>query len=142
AGSGRNYAFHDQIINDGHHNISHHQSVAEQIDKLRIIDTWEMEKLAYLLGKLSTMQDFDGKTVLENSLIFYSSEISDGDRHNHDNMPVLLMGNAGGTIPSGRHIMYPNEPWFANLFISIANAFEVPITSFGENGDAPITDLI
>jgi hypothetical protein len=80
--------------------------------------------------------------VLENSSIFYSSEISDGDRHNHDNMPVLLMGNAGGTIASGRHIVYPNEPWFANLFISIANAFDVPITSFGENGDGPITDLV
>lgn len=142
AGSGRNYGFYNPIVNDGHHNISHHQSVAEQIDKLRFIDTWEMEKLAYLLSKLSTMQDFDGKTVLENSLIFYSSEISDGDRHNHDNMPVLLMGNAGGAIPSGRHIMYPNEPWFANLFISIANAFDVPITTFGENGDAPITDLV
>jgi hypothetical protein len=88
------------------------------------------------------MQDFDGKTVLENSIIFYSSEISDGDRHNHDNMPVLLLGNAGGAISGGHHIMYTNGPWFANLFVSIANIMGVPMTTFGENGDAPITDLV
>jgi hypothetical protein len=142
AGSNRDYAFRDPSAGGGHHNISHHQSLQENIDKLRIIDIWEVEKLAYLLSKLSTMQDFDGKTVLENSLIFYSSEISDGDRHNHDNMPVLLMGNAGGAIQTGRHIMYQNEPWFANLFITIANVLGAPITTFGENGDAPITELV
>jgi hypothetical protein len=79
--------------------------------------------------------------LLDNSVIFYSSEISDGDRHNHDNMPVLLLGRAGGAIESGRHIIYDDEPWFANLFISLANACGAPITTFGENGDGPIGQL-
>ncbi|HTM45670.1 MAG TPA: DUF1552 domain-containing protein, partial [Polyangiaceae bacterium] len=108
AGSNRDYSFVDPSVTAGHHTISHHQGLQVNIDQLVIIDHWEITKLAYLLDKLSKMQDFDGKTVLENSIIFYSSEISDGDRHNHDNMPVLLLGNAGGAITGGRHIMYPN----------------------------------
>lgn len=142
AGSNRDYSFRDPSAGGGHHNISHHQSLQENIDKLKIIDQWEVEKLAYLVGKLQAAQDFDGSTLLDNSLVFYSSEISDGDRHNHDNMPVLLLGSAGHGFTPGRHIVYPDEPWFANLFISVANLFDVPITSFGENGDAPIGDLV
>jgi hypothetical protein len=141
AASNRNYGFRDPSIVDGHHNISHHQGLPEKLDQLRTIDTWQVEKLAYLLGKLSAIEDLDGNNALYNSLIFYSSDISDGDLHNHDDMPVLLLGQGGGTVPSGRHLVYEDQPWFANLFISIANALDVPIGTFGENGDGPISDL-
>jgi hypothetical protein len=141
AASNRNYGFRDPTILDGHHNISHHQGLTERLDQLRTIDTWQVEKLAYLLGKLDAVEDLDGNSVLHNSLIFYSSDISDGDLHNHDDMPVLLLGRAGGAVQSGRHIVYDEQPWFANLFISIANALGVPLETFGENGDGPISDL-
>jgi hypothetical protein len=141
AASNRIYGFHDPAIVDGHHNISHHQGLASKLDQLRTIDLWQVEKLAYLLGKLDTIQDLDGNSVLHNSLIFYSSDISDGDLHNHDDMPVLLLGRGGGAVQSGRHLVYEDQPWFANLFISIANALGAPIESFGEDGQAPLSGI-
>jgi hypothetical protein len=141
AASNRNYGFRDPTIVDGHHNLSHHQGLTDKLDQLRTIDTWQIEKLAYLLGKLEAIEDIDGNNALHNSLIFYSSDISDGDLHNHDDMPVLLLGQGGGTVPSGRHIVYDDQPWFANLFVSIANALGVPLETFGENGDGPLDGI-
>ncbi|HEX2880403.1 MAG TPA: DUF1552 domain-containing protein [Polyangiaceae bacterium] len=142
AASNRNYGFRDPAILDGHHNISHHQGLTDNLDQLRTIDTWQVEKLAYLLDKLEAIEDLDGNSALHNSLIFYSSDISDGDLHNHDDMPVLLLGQAGGAVQSGRHIVYDDQPWFANLFVSIANALDVPIETFGENGDGPLSGIV
>ncbi|HTM44873.1 MAG TPA: DUF1552 domain-containing protein [Polyangiaceae bacterium] len=139
AASNRIYGFLDPSIVDGHHNISHHQSLPGKLAQLKTIDTWQITQLAYLAQKLSVVQEADGESLLFHSLIFYSSDVSDGDLHNHDDMPVLLLGQAGGAIRSGRHVAYDHAPWFANLFITIANALDVPITEFGENGDAPLT---
>jgi len=136
--SNRNYAFLN--ASGGHHDISHHGGNADNVSKLKIIGKWEIEQLAGLLTKLNTLQDADGKTVLDNTLVFISSDISDGDRHNHDDMPVILAGGAAG-FAMGRHVQYPEEPNFGQLFISIANAFGSNITTFGEQGMGPLSGL-
>lgn len=142
AASNRSYAFEDPQIVDGHHNISHHQSLPEKLAQLRTIDHWQVTQLAYLAGKLAEVEDVNGKSMLENSLLFFSSDISDGDKHNHDDMPVLLLGQGGGAISSGQHIVYDDQPWFANLFVSLAQALDVPLETFGENGDDPLEGLL
>jgi len=130
--SNRNYASIGAA--GGHHDISHHGGGKANIDKLKLIGKWEMDRLAHLLGKLKSLPDVDGKTVLDNTLIFYSSDISDGDSHNHDDMPVLLAGKGGG-FTMNRFVDYPEQPHFGDLFISIANAFgETTMTTFGEHG--------
>lgn len=57
-----------------------------------------MEELAYFLGKLKSTPDAGGGTLLENSLVLFSSEIEDGNSHNHHNLPVLLAGSGGGAV--------------------------------------------
>jgi hypothetical protein len=136
--SNRNYASIGAA--GGHHDISHHGGNQGNIDKLKLIGKWEMDRLANLLGKLKSLPDIDGKTVLDNTLIFYSSDISDGDSHNHDDMPVVLAGKGGG-FTTGRFVDYPDEPHFGDLFISIANAFGETITTFGEHGTKPLAGL-
>ncbi len=136
--SNRNYAFLNAA--GGHHDVSHHGGNAANIAKLKIVGKWEMDQLAALLTKLNTLQDSDGKTVLDNTFVFYSSDISDGDDHNHDDMPVILAGGAAG-FKMGQHVQYPEQPSFGSLFTSIANAFGSPITSFGEMGTAALPGL-
>jgi len=136
--SNRNYAFIG--ASGGHHDISHHNDTAENIAKLKLIGKWEIDQLAVLLNKLKSLPDSDGRTVLDNTLVFYSSDISDGDAHNHDDMPVLLAGGGAG-FALGRHVEYPEKPQFGQLFLSIAHAFGSNITTFGEHGMAPLAGL-
>lgn len=49
-------------------------------------------------------------------MLVFGAGISDGDRHNHDDLPILLAGNGAGTIKSGRHVVYPNQTPMTNLF--------------------------
>jgi hypothetical protein len=136
--SNRNYASIGAA--GGHHDISHHGGNSGNIDKLKLIGKWEMDRLAHLLGKLKALPDSDGRTVLDNTLIFYSSDISDGDSHNHDDMPVLLAGG-GGDFTMNRYLTYPEEPHFGDLFITIANAYGASVTTFGEGGKAALPGL-
>jgi hypothetical protein len=136
--SARNYAFIG--ASGGHHDISHHNSEVDKVAKLKTIGRWEHNRFAEFLQRLAAMPDIDGGTVLDNTLVFLSSDISDGDAHNHDDMPVLLAGGAAG-FAMGRHID-ANGAWFGDLFISIAQAFGVQgVTSFGEHGTAPLPGL-
>jgi hypothetical protein len=136
--SNRNYAAIGAA--GGHHDISHHGGSADNIAKLKKIGKWEMDRLAHLLTKLKSLPDSNGRTVLDNTLIFYSSDVSDGDAHNHDDMPVLLAGGAAD-FAMNRYLEYPDEPHFSELFISIANAFGSTIANFGEHGEKPLAGL-
>src|SRR6185369_2633636 len=100
AGSGRSYPFID--VPEAHHELSHHQGDPVKQEKLAKIDTWEVSKLARLLGKLNTITDAQGNPLLDTTAVFFSSEIEDGDAHRHSNMPVLLAGSAGGAFKTGR----------------------------------------
>ncbi|HTM46775.1 MAG TPA: DUF1552 domain-containing protein, partial [Polyangiaceae bacterium] len=137
--SARNYAFIGAA--GGHHDISHHNGMADNIAKLQIIGQWEHNRFAEFLQRLAAMPDVDGRTVLDNTLIFLSSDISDGDAHNHDDMPVMLAGGGAG-FTMGRQLTYAGGEWFGNLFVSIAQAFGVPnVTTFGEMGMGPLAGL-
>src|SRR6185369_2513349 len=102
--SGRTYPFLD--ITRGHHDISHHGGNATNIDQLQKIGTWEMEQLAYMMAKMKAIPEGDGSNMLYNSTVFMSSDISDGDRYNHDDLPVILGGHGGGVFTPGKHVAY------------------------------------
>ncbi len=137
--SNRNYAFLG--ASGGHHDISHHGGNQALVDKLKVIGRWEVEQLAALMTRLNELPDVDGRTVLDNTLIFYSSDVSDGDAHNHDDMPVLVAGGAAG-FTMGRHVTYTDKPYFAQLFMAMAQAYGASVTSFGEHGTAPLPGLV
>jgi hypothetical protein len=107
------------------------------MDMLSIIDRWEVEKLAYLLSGLKNSPEGEGSNVLENSMVFFSSEIEDGNSHAHTNMPVLVGGHGGGTMPVGQHLRFEGDP-LANLFIDMLQKLGVDISTFGDDGTGPL----
>lgn len=134
AGSNRSYEFLG--VSGGHHEISHHQDLQDNFDKLVTIDTWEVQMFADLLEKLDAVTDIDGNTLLDNSLAFFSSEITDGNAHNHDDMPILLAGRGGGDIVSGRHIVFSGDPSVAKLYLTMLQNVGVMVNDFGDASGA------
>jgi len=125
----------------GHHDISHHGGAADALNKLRRIDYWWMRRFSELITRLKALPDIDGRTVLDNTLVFVGTDVSDGDAHNHDDMPVILAGHAAG-FTMGQHLVY-NGNWFGELFVSIAQGFGLStVASYGEMGTAPLPGLI
>lgn len=142
AGSGRNYQSEQGVeVSGNHHQISHHESKPENFEMLTKINIWEVKQFAYLLEGLKSKKDIDGKTLLENSMVFFSSEISDGNRHNHNDMPIIFAGHAGGQISPGRHVRYDNVPPVANLFVSMLQMMGAQETSFGVDSTGPLNML-
>ena len=96
-------------INGGHHNISHHGGSPTNIAQLIAINTWTFQQVAYLFTKMKSVADGAlGSNLLTNSTIFISSDISDGDAHNHNDMPIVLGGHGGGMLKPGQHVRYGN----------------------------------
>jgi hypothetical protein len=136
-GSNRSYPFIG--VSEGHHDLSHHQDEADKIAKLAAINLFHTERLAYLLNKLSSITEGES-TLLDNCMIVYGSGISDGNKHNHEDLPILLFGKGGGTIRSGRHVTYPNETPLANLYLSMLERLGVPTEKLGDS-NGKLVDL-
>ena len=129
-GSNRPYPFLG--VSDGHHDISHHMSNPETVEKITKVNEFHVRQLAYFLDKLKSIREGEGN-LLDNSMIVYGSGISDGNRHNHDDLPVLLAGRGGGTITTGRHIVAEKETPLNNLFLSMLDRIGAPTERFGDS---------
>ena len=90
---GSNRAYREIGISDGHHSISHHQNDPEQVEKLIKIDELHTAMFAYLLKRLQETPDGDG-TLLDHSLVVFGSSLSESNIHTHDDLPIVLAGNA------------------------------------------------
>ena len=129
-GSNKPYRWID--IPDGHHNLSHHQGDAEKLEKIARINRYHVEQLAYLLGRLAAISEGDG-SLLDHSMIVYGSGIGDGNRHNHDELPILLAGGGCGTIKGGRHLRYPERTPLNNLYLSMLERMDHPVDDLGDS---------
>jgi hypothetical protein len=119
-------------VSEGHHELTHHRNDPEKIAKVCAINTYHMQQFAYLLGKLKSIPEGDG-TLLDNCMIAYGSGNSDGNRHTHENLPILLAGKGGGTLKAGRHIRYPSETPVNNLWLAMLDRMGAPTESLGDS---------
>ena len=132
ANEGNNRSFTEIGIAEGHHHLSHHQSKAENLDKVARIDLFYMEQFAYLLKKLAAARDLDGRSVLDNSLVLYGGAIGDGNRHNHDDLPLVLAGG-GGRASTGRHVKLADPLPLNNLFLGMLARMGVQRDRLGDS---------
>jgi hypothetical protein len=66
-------------------------------------------------------------------MIAYGAGISDGNRHNKENLPVLIAGRGNGTIDPGRHVRYEQETPMTNLFLSMLDRMGAPVDFLGDS---------
>jgi hypothetical protein len=116
-------------ISETHHSISHHGNDAEKMTKYAKIATYQMVKLGEFIEKLKNTPDGDGN-LLDHSLIYFGSGMSNGNAHDRNNPPALLIGGAHGKLQGDRHIVAKKEPT-ANLLLAIAHLYGAEIDKFG-----------
>lgn len=120
-------------IADSHHPLTHHRGVPEFIEKVTQINTYHTTLFARFLNRLQTAKESDGSTLLDNSLVVYGSGLGDGNRHTHENLPILLAGRGGGSVKSGRHIVYDAETPVTNLYMTLLDRAGVHPNSIGDS---------
>jgi hypothetical protein len=119
-------------IRDAFHTLSHHSNVKDSIDRFAQLNTYHVGLFAYFLDKLRATPDGDG-TLLDHSLVLYGSGMSDGNQHNHTDLPIVLAGGASGRLKGGRHIRHPKNTPMANLLVAMLDTLEIPTDKFGDS---------
>ena len=131
AHDGSNRSFTQIGVSEGHHYLSHHRDDHAKVNKLAKIDRFYTEQFAYFLQKLSTMKEYRG-SVLDNSMIVFGGGHSDGNRHDHTNLPIVLAGGGGGKLQTGRHVNHGSKPMM-NLYLSMLEKVGIQYDRLGDS---------
>lgn len=119
-------------INDPHHPLTHHRNIEDWIEKVARINIYHVELFTQYLKRLKETKEGDG-TLLDNSMIVYGAGICDGNRHNHEDLPILLAGRGGGSFKPGRHIAYPKGTPITNLYMTLLDRMGVQPEKIGDS---------
>ncbi len=127
-----NRAYPEIGVPDAHHALSHHGGDKALIEKLKKVDGHLTKMFAYYVDRLAATSEGDG-TLLDSVMILYGSGMSDGNRHNHHDLPTLLVGGAAGQIQGGRHIRVEADTPNTNLFLTMLDKLGVPAETLGDS---------
>ena len=130
--SPRNFDGMVEGVHGGHHHLSHHQNDKDKIDQYQRINRWHVAQLAYVLEKMKSIREGEN-TLLDNSMVLFGSSISDGNKHDPANLPIILAGKAGGALKTGGHIATPKNTPLCNLYVSMLEKMGTPADHFGDS---------
>jgi len=133
--SGKNFGKLIPGAGGSHHEFSHHQDKADKFEPYTKINRWHNEQLAYLMDKLAAVKEGD-RSVLDNSMVLFGSSMSDGNRHDPANLPIILAGSGGGKIKTGQHIASRKGTPLCNLYVSMLDYMGAPVDKFGDSTGA------
>jgi hypothetical protein len=132
ANEGSNRAYRNLSISEGHHEISHHGGAADKQAKIAKINLFHMELFSYFLVRLDEIRE-GNRSLLDNSMILYGSGIADGNRHDHHDLPIMMLGGAGGQIQTGRYLRCRDRTPLTNLYCSMLGLMKIPVDSFADS---------
>jgi hypothetical protein len=129
-GSLRSY---DEIgVPESHHPITHHQGRASLIEKVVRINCHHMRLFSEFVASLARTENGDG-SLLDHTMILYGAGLADGNSHQHDHLPTMLVGSACGGIRSGRFLQVPPQTPITNLYVSMLTRMGVAIEKLGDS---------
>ena len=117
---------------EGHHGVSHHGDRPEQLEKLAKLNTYQTELFAEFLAKLKATPEGDGN-LLDHSLFLYGASLSNPNLHAHYDLPLALVGGAGGALVGNRHVVFPAETPMTNLLLAMLDKVGVPTPQLGDS---------
>lgn len=119
-------------VPDAHHPISHHGGNQSLIAKVAKINAYHVSMFAEYLAILASTPEGEG-SLLDQVMLVYGSSMGDGGKHEPRNLPMLVAGGGGGTLPRGQHILYEDEPPVMNLFMSVLDKLGAPVERIGDS---------
>jgi hypothetical protein len=132
ANEGSNRSYKNIGVSEGHHELSHHGNDKAKHEKIKKINQFHLQMFAYFLEKMKGIQE-GSSNLLDQSMLVYGSGIGDGNRHNHDELPILVAGKGGGSLKSGRHLRYDKETPLMNLHLSLLERMGTSVPSLGDS---------
>ena len=129
--SNRNFTFLDGV-HGNHHSISHHMDKPEMLEEYVRITAWHVEQYAYFLNKLKSIKEGD-KTLLDNSMVVFSSDLRDGNRHSPKDLPIIFGGKGGGKIKTGQNLIFEKDTPLANLYVTMLQSMNIEESRFGDS---------
>jgi hypothetical protein len=119
-------------VTEAHHAISHHTGDPEKLEKYAKICQYHMQLFAGFLERMQSTPDGDG-SLLDHSMFLYGGGISDGNKHDHANLPAVLVGGGAGTLKGGRYLQFPENTPMSNLFVSLLDKVGVEVDRLGDS---------
>jgi len=115
-------------VNVGHHQLSHEDNA-----KWLRVNQFFVEQVAYIARKLDSIQEGE-RTLLDNSILMFCSSMLTG-RHNAKQLPLILLGGAGGQIQGGRVLDYLDRPnrKMCSLYLSMLDKYDIHLKEFGDS---------
>jgi hypothetical protein len=119
-------------VPDSHHPLTHHRDQPDLVEKVTRINAFHVELFAYFLGKLKAAAEGEG-SLLDHATIVYGSGLADGNRHTHEDLPILVAGGGAGRMAGGRHVVYPRETPLTNLFLTLLGHAGLTMDQVGDS---------
>jgi len=119
-------------VSDPHHPLTHNGGNPEMLAKVAKINAFHVSLFAYFLDKLKATPDGNG-SLLDHSAYLYGSGMSNADKHDHVNLPILVAGGGAGRIKGGRHIKYSEPTPLANLHLTLLDMAGVHLDAFADS---------
>ncbi|QDU98860.1 DUF1552 domain-containing protein [Lignipirellula cremea] len=135
ANDGSNRAFSEIGVREAHHQLSHHRNNPATLEKIAQIDRFYVEQFAWFLEHLRNITEGEG-TLLDNSMVLYGSCLSEGNKHLHSNLPILLAGRGGGTLSPNKLLAAPDPTPMCNLHLALAQRMGLNLDRFGDSEGA------
>jgi Protein of unknown function (DUF1552) len=127
-----NAVYPNSGVRDSFHILSHHSNNEDNKARFAVLNRYHSTLFAYFLDRLGKVPDGDG-TLLDHSLVLYGSGMSDGNSHNHDPLPIVLAGRAGGALQGNRHIRQKELTPMSNLLLAMLGKLGCPEERFGDS---------
>jgi hypothetical protein len=131
AQTGRDFSFLEGV-KGSFHGISHHRNEEGQRTQYEKIINWHMEQVDYLLTRMRGL-DEGGTSLLDNSMVMFGSSLKDGNRHDNENLPLILAGRAKGKLKPGRRLRFPEKTPLCNLYLTMLRHMGIEQDSFGDS---------
>ncbi|MDA1222768.1 MAG: DUF1552 domain-containing protein, partial [Planctomycetota bacterium] len=129
--SGRDFSFLEGV-EGGHHPLSHHENDAVKKVQYQRINRWFVESFAELCGRLRRSPEGDSN-LFDRSFLFFGSGIQDGNRHDPNDLPILLAGGGAAGLRHQGHLRKRRHTPLCNLYATLLDAFGAPVDRFGDS---------
>lgn len=115
-----------------HHNMTHNQK-GDGYKELQKIDIFHMQQLAYLIRRMKEIKEFDGSSLLDNSIVAYGAGLGDGATHQYYDLPMIVAGKAQGQLKQGRFVRMKSGTLNSNLWLTFAQLMGLEMESFADS---------
>jgi hypothetical protein len=122
----------NSTVRDAFHTLSHHSNQRENMDRFAVLNRYHVTVFTYLLDKLKSTPDGQGN-LLDNSILLYGSAMGDGNQHNHEPLPILVVGGGSGKLKGGRHLRNTPKTTMSNLLLAILHKVGAPVDGIGDS---------